>query len=83
MTPAPSVPRQQEIPDDRAMLRASVANLAEALSRGWVRPQLVKLEALALICQDKGLPVEAARVRRWLTAARTLRIADAVKLIPG
>ena len=80
--------RESETPpetssDDRAMLRAAVASLAVALSRGEVTPQLGELEALARICQGKGLTVEAARVRRWLKAARTLRIADAGRLIPG
>lgn len=52
--------------DDRAMLRAAVKNLGEAIARGECTPQLVELEALALICEDKGLPVEAARVQRWI-----------------
>lgn len=71
-------------PDDRAMLRAAVENLAEAVARGHIPvPPLAELEGLALICKDKGLPVEAARVRSWVAAGRVLRICDVGRLIPG
>lgn len=58
--------RHETPAERRAMLAAAVANLAIAISRGDCTPQRVELEVLALICADKGLPAEAARVRRWI-----------------
>lgn len=54
-------------PDDRAITKAAVKNLAVAIADGTIRPQRWELDALALICDHQQLPIEAARVRRWLT----------------
>lgn len=57
-------------PDDRATTAAAVANLAVAIAHGTIRPQPGELDALALICDRQQLPIEAARVRRWLAWRR-------------
>ena len=69
----------------RTMLKAAVANLGVAISRGECTPQLVELEALALICDDHQLPAEATRVRRWIAGGsdRGVRVTDVVRVIPG
>jgi len=55
----------------REDLRHAVDELAEQLAAGAIRMDAVELEALALICaEDYFLPIEAARVRRWIPEAR-------------
>jgi len=46
-------------------LRHAVEQLATALVRGEVHMSATELEALAQLCAEHFLPVEAARVRRW------------------
>ena len=47
-------------------LKASVGKLARAIANEEVTPTLVELAALAQICETENLPMEAARVRRWM-----------------
>lgn len=51
----------------RQQLRECIAKMAEAIATGECHPLRVELEALIQICYDHFLPVEAARVRRWMT----------------
>ena len=63
MSPRPLL---QAGPDRRRLeLRDAVARMATAIARGELTPTPHELEALAQICADHFLPVEAARVRRW------------------
>lgn len=50
----------------RDELRDAVNRLANAMFRGDVEPDPDELRALAEICAINHLPIEAARVRRWL-----------------
>jgi hypothetical protein len=54
----------------RDELVEAVAKLAVAIDRGDVTPELLELQALAVICAAQDLPDEAARIRRWLGAER-------------
>lgn len=47
-------------------LRDAVAKLAAAIVAGDRIPSKVELEAVVGFCQDYALPLEAARVSRWL-----------------
>lgn len=62
---------KQDVPSaaaaQRDRLRAAVLRLGDAIDMELVEPCLPELEALALLCEDHRLPIEAARVRRWLT----------------
>lgn len=49
----------------RRRLADAVADLADAIVTGEVTPDLIELQALALICDEHQLPIDAARVRRW------------------
>jgi hypothetical protein len=51
----------------RQQLRECIAKMATAIANGDCTPERVELEVLVLICQEHFLPVEAARVRRWMT----------------
>lgn len=63
MTPSPlhATPIER-----RRNLAKAVAQLALAIAAGELRPEPVELQALAAICDDMQLPIEAARVRRWM-----------------
>lgn len=50
----------------RARLQTAVHNLGVAIARGDCTPARVELEALAQVCVDAHLYVEAWRVRRWM-----------------
>jgi len=54
----------------REDLRHAVDELAEQLATGAIRMDVTELEALAQICAEHFLPVEAARVRRWKAGLR-------------
>jgi hypothetical protein len=41
--------------------------MAVAIANGECTPAIVELEALAQICDEQGLPQEAARVRQWIS----------------
>ena len=49
-----------------AKTRAIVAALADAIAAGDVEPSIAELRALAQLCDQRHLPLEAARIRRWL-----------------
>jgi hypothetical protein len=51
---------------DRRRLQEAVAKLGEALATGEVKPSPGELQALAAVCDANRLPIEAARVRRWM-----------------
>lgn len=53
-------------PATRETLRRCVAELALAIAAGDVTPLFEELQALAVACDEQGLPAEAARVRRWM-----------------
>lgn len=50
----------------RQRLRDAIAKMATAIANGDCTPSRVELEALVLLCQEQFLPVEAARVMRWM-----------------
>jgi hypothetical protein len=50
----------------RQQLRECIAKMATAIASGDCTPERVELAALVQICQEHFLPVEAARVRRWM-----------------
>lgn len=63
-------PRTED--EARARLASSINELAGALAEGRVSPVPEELDVLAAICEEKGLPEEAARIRGWLeTPAQT------------
>lgn len=51
----------------RQRLRDAIAKMAPAIAAGECTPTRVELEALVLLCNEHFLPVEAARVMRWMT----------------
>jgi hypothetical protein len=51
---------------ERVRLAEAVAKLALAIEVGLCQPQIDELVALASICDEQHLHVEAARVRRWI-----------------
>jgi len=53
-------------PFDRQRFVEMINKLGTAIANGECTPELGELEALVLICEDRQLPIEAARVRRWL-----------------
>ncbi len=50
----------------RQQLRECIAKMADAIAAGACDPVDVELQALVQICEEHFLPVEAARVRRWM-----------------
>jgi hypothetical protein len=54
----------------RRRLKAAIAKLALAIANGEVTPLPLELQALAEICETENLPIEAARVRRWMAGYR-------------
>jgi hypothetical protein len=54
----------------RRRLKAAVDKLALAIAKGDVTPLPLELQALAEICETENLPIEAARVRRWMVGYR-------------
>lgn len=55
------------LPDRRARLKEAVAKMAHAIeSSDEVCPTHHELYALAELCDEHDLPIEAARVRRWM-----------------
>lgn len=61
------LPRVLPARDRQARLHAAVGKLADAIAAGEVTPLEVELEALALLCEEQYLLLDAARVRRWMT----------------
>jgi hypothetical protein len=53
----------------RGDLRDAVGRMATAIAAGEIHMDRTELEALAQICEEHFLPVEAARVRRWIPEA--------------
>jgi len=52
--------------EERQRLADAVAQMATAIDAGEVVPTIDELKALANICDDAHLHVEAVRVRRWM-----------------
>lgn len=50
----------------RNRLRSAITQFMAAIVAGEVTPIPAELEALAQLCDEQFLPVEAARVRRWI-----------------
>lgn len=50
----------------RQRLRTAIAKMATAIADGECTPTRVELEAVAALCTEYFLPVELARVRRWM-----------------
>jgi len=59
----------QSDPGLRGHLVDAVEQLAGAIDRGECQPLRIELHALAVACDEHQLPIEAARVRRWLRVA--------------
>jgi hypothetical protein len=57
--------------EQRLRLRECVGKLAIAIANGECTPQLIELQALVEICEARELPIEAARIRRWIAGGRT------------
>lgn len=55
------------IADRRQRLREAIAKMATAIANGDCTPSRVELEAILVMCHEHFLPVEAARVLRWMT----------------
>ena len=54
----------------RGRLIQVVTKLARAVDAGEAMPQPNELEALATVLEEQRLPIEAARVRRWIQTTR-------------
>lgn len=54
------------IPTRRTRLSAAVAKMAHQIDTGAITTSVVELDALAQLCDAHQLPIEAARVRRWI-----------------
>jgi hypothetical protein len=57
----------------RGDLREAVGRMATAIAHGEIAPTPCELEALAQICAEHFLPVEAARIRRWIAGTAQAR----------
>lgn len=55
----------------RARLVAAVKHLAIDMAAGVTTWEPIELRALAAVCDEHKLPVEAARVRRWIPESQT------------
>jgi hypothetical protein len=55
--------------DTVARLAQCVGELGAAIASGECTPEPGELEALAIICERRGLRAEAMRVRRWTRGA--------------
>jgi hypothetical protein len=58
-----------ELKERRMRLQQAVAKKARALETGAHEIDVAELQALAGICDDAHLPIEAARIRRWIADA--------------
>jgi hypothetical protein len=47
-------------------LQQAVAQLGQAMAAGEVDKSVSELQALAGICDDAQLPIEARRIRTWI-----------------
>lgn len=56
----------ETIVERRQRLRAGIAKMAEAIANEGYAPSQVELDRLIELCQEYFLPVEAARVKRWM-----------------
>ena len=59
MTPSLDRDRRQEV-------QALVVRTGEGIASGRLWPEIWVLDLLIVICDALDLPIEAARVRRWL-----------------
>ena len=55
------------IADRRERVRASVTQWTDRVAAGAYVPSAGELAAVAALCTEYFLPVELARVRRWMT----------------
>jgi hypothetical protein len=55
--------------DRRARLAEAIGKLALAIVADTCEPDIVELRILAQLCDEHQLPVEAARIRRWMAAS--------------
>ncbi len=53
---------------DRKRLAKCIGELGDAIAKGECVPTALELKALAQVCDEHQLPMEAARVRRWMNA---------------
>lgn len=51
---------------NRQRLAEAVDKLARAMAAGEIATDEIQLRALVDICEANQLPIEAARVRRWI-----------------
>lgn len=47
-------------------LRDAIAQIGADIAEGTCRLSRVELQQVIELCRDYGLPLEAARVRRWM-----------------
>lgn len=52
----------------QARLIDMVQKLARAIAAGEVTPTVDEMQALAIVLDEEGLPIEPNRVRRWMRA---------------
>lgn len=58
--------RDTTIAQRRQRLREAIAQIAEAIATEGAVPSRVDLNQILGLCQEYFLPVEAARVQRWM-----------------
>ena len=61
-----TIPRFVSDQARRRRLAECIAKMAAAIAAGECTPTRMELLALAQICREHGLLMEAARVRRWM-----------------
>lgn len=57
---------QATVAERRQRLRDAIAKMAIAIAEGECTPTRDELNAVAALCTEYFLPVELARVRRWM-----------------
>ncbi len=52
--------------DRRAFFRKAIHQCLDEIVAGNVTPARLELDALAALCDELDLPLDAARIRRWI-----------------
>lgn len=68
--PSVALGHRPKTKEQRMRLQQAVIELGQAIATGETQPEVVELQALAGICDDAQLPIEARRIRLWLAGAR-------------
>lgn len=64
--PSVALGHRPKTKEQRMRLQECVAKLGQAIAADECQPQVVELQALAAICDDAQLPIEARRIRTWI-----------------